>query len=422
MTLVIANAEGGESVRTKLNTGLRNTLIATAIQTANYTATAGDLVLTNSTGGVFTVTLPPTPADGDAVGVLDVTDQWGVNNVTVARNGSNIEGTASNLTLDGGRYAELVYTGASRGWVLNFVSNATQYVHPNHSGDVTSTGDGATAIAAGVIVDADINANAAVALSKLATQAALSVVANATNASAVPTAVAAGSDHQVMRRSGTALAWGAVDLGQAAAVTGTLPVGNGGTGATTHTSGNVLLGAGTSAVTSAKAAPSGDFVGTTDTQTLTNKDISNANNTYRAATDATIGAVELATTAEVRSSATGKALTANHVEDASAIVTLTDAATIAVDWDTFINGEVTITASRTLGLPTNGQPGTWRSIDVIQNGTGTYTLSYASGYQFAGGTAPVVTAAANARSKLSIFCRTASIFEVFSALDIKAPA
>jgi hypothetical protein len=45
----------------------------------------------------------------------------------------------------------------------------------------------------------------------------------------------------------------------------------GGTGVTSFTSGNVLVGAGTSAVTATKAAPSGDFVGTSDTQTLTNK-------------------------------------------------------------------------------------------------------------------------------------------------------
>ena len=43
-----------------------------------------------------------------------------------------------------------------------------------------------------------------------------------------------------------------------------------GTGNTTLTSGNVLVGNGTSAVQTTKAAPSGDFVGTTDTQSLTN--------------------------------------------------------------------------------------------------------------------------------------------------------
>lgn len=51
-------------------------------------------------------------------------------------------------------------------------------------------------------------------------------------------------------------------------VTGTLPVGNGGTGATTLT--GLVVGNGTSAFTTV-TAPSGTVVGTTDTQTLTNK-------------------------------------------------------------------------------------------------------------------------------------------------------
>lgn len=58
-----------------------------------------------------------------------------------------------------------------------------------------------------------------------------------------------------------------------------LEVANGGTGASTLASGNVLVGAGTSPITATKAAPSGDFVGTSDTQTLTNKTIAAGSNT-----------------------------------------------------------------------------------------------------------------------------------------------
>lgn len=72
--------------------------------------------------------------------------------------------------------------------------------------------------------------------------AALSVVGNATNATANVADITAGSDHQVLRRSGTAVGFGAVNLAQAAAVTGTLAIGNGGTGLTAVGGNGTLLG------------------------------------------------------------------------------------------------------------------------------------------------------------------------------------
>jgi hypothetical protein len=82
----------------------------------------------------------------------------------------------------------------------------------------------------------------------LAQGSALSVLGVTGNATADVASIAAGTDHQVLRRSGTSVAFGAVDLAQAAAITGTLPVANGGTGASTLTANNVILGNGTSAV------------------------------------------------------------------------------------------------------------------------------------------------------------------------------
>ena len=55
---------------------------------------------------------------------------------------------------------------------------------------------------------------------------ALSVLGVTGNATADHASIAAGTDHQVLRRSGTALAFGAVDLSQAAAITGDLPDAN----------------------------------------------------------------------------------------------------------------------------------------------------------------------------------------------------
>jgi hypothetical protein len=73
--------------------------------------------------------------------------------------------------------------------------------------------------------------------SNLAQGSALSVLGVTGNATADNASIAAGTDHQVLRRSGTSLAFGAVNLAQSAAVTGTLAVTNGGTGITSFGTG-----------------------------------------------------------------------------------------------------------------------------------------------------------------------------------------
>lgn len=126
-----------------------------------------------------------------------------------------------------------------------------------------------------------------------------------------------------------------------------------------------------------------------------------------------------ATAAEVRSSAAGNLyVAAEIIESASALVALTDAATIAVDWDTGIVFSVTLGGNRTLGNPTNGQPGTWRTIIVTQDGTGSRTLAYGANYKHPAGTAPTLTTDIAAVDVLSILCVTSSLFYVFSALDL----
>lgn len=82
------------------------------------------------------------------------------------------------------------------------------------------------------------------------------------NAASALQVTAAGTQYQVLRAgSGGTPAFGAINLDQSAAVTGTLPVGNGGTGATTLT--GVLKGNGTSAFTAATAGTDYVKAGTT---------------------------------------------------------------------------------------------------------------------------------------------------------------
>lgn len=98
------------------------------------------------------------------------------------------------------------------------------------------------------------------------------------------------------------------------------------------------------------------------------------------ATETEKGIVEKATPDEVRSAAPDKYIAADLIETASAMVTLTDAATVAIDWDAFINAEVTLSANRALGNPTNGQPGTYRTILVKGDGGTARTLTFGNQY------------------------------------------
>jgi hypothetical protein len=93
------------------------TTVATGI---SYQAVVNDRVL--CTAGGITITLPINTSllVGDTVQVIDVTGVAGTSNITVARNGANIQGAAENLTIDINNSSPiLVYSGATYGWVLS---------------------------------------------------------------------------------------------------------------------------------------------------------------------------------------------------------------------------------------------------------------------------------------------------------------
>ena len=95
---------------------------AWALKTGAYTAVAGDGVMVDTSSSAITITLPISsgpPSLGDFVRVLDATGNAATNNITVARNGNNIQGAAADLTIATNRAAiGLVYVNATQGWVL----------------------------------------------------------------------------------------------------------------------------------------------------------------------------------------------------------------------------------------------------------------------------------------------------------------
>jgi len=75
--------------------------------------------------------------------------------------------------------------------------------------------------------------------------------------------------------------------------------------------------------------------------------------------------------------------------------TLTDGATISWDAQAEPVAKVTLAGNRTMAAPTNGATGQFVSLLVIQDGTGTRTLTWNAVYEFASDTAPTLTATGN---------------------------
>ena len=81
------------------------------IKTGAYTALPGDQLIVNS-GSAVTITLPASPSAGETV----VLKNRGAGLVTVGRNSSNINSTASDGSLATGASSQLVYVDGTIGW------------------------------------------------------------------------------------------------------------------------------------------------------------------------------------------------------------------------------------------------------------------------------------------------------------------
>jgi len=90
-----------------------------AVKTGNFNVTAKEGYFVNTTNAAITATLPPSPTIGDFVTFIDYSGTFDTNNLTIARNGKNIQGLAEDLTVNQERAGlTLVFTDNTQGWLL----------------------------------------------------------------------------------------------------------------------------------------------------------------------------------------------------------------------------------------------------------------------------------------------------------------
>lgn len=103
-----------------------------------------------------------------------------------------------------------------------------------------------------------------------------------------------------------------------------------------------------------------------------------------------------------------KAVTPSALSGSAAPQTLTDGATISWDMSQGYNAKVTLGGNRTLATPTNPVLGIDYSLAVIQDGTGSRTLTWPSCFDWGATGAPTLTTTASKVDQLIFRCTDAS--------------
>jgi len=108
-----------------------------AIKTASFTAVAGEGYWVNTTSSAITITLPASASVGDQIIFTDYARTWGDNAVTINTNSLNFQGNTSPNPIynTSGQSVNIVYSGATQGWIPNVDDNVSLETPQNYSAD-----------------------------------------------------------------------------------------------------------------------------------------------------------------------------------------------------------------------------------------------------------------------------------------------
>src|SRR6056300_1574396 len=118
--------------------------VVTADGSTATTASAGNGYMIDTTSAAHTINLPASATLGDQIAIKDYAGTFGSNNLTIGRNGHNIQGVANNSSISTNRASLLlVYVDSTKGWIYAEESNvASLYSFISATGGtVTTSGD-----------------------------------------------------------------------------------------------------------------------------------------------------------------------------------------------------------------------------------------------------------------------------------------
>lgn len=117
-----------------------------SVKTSDFTAVAGEGYFVDTTSAAISVTLPASATIGDIIHIKDYAGTFGTNNLTILRNGHNIQGITNDSLINTNRASiSLFYIDSTKGWLYrdeSNVGNLAQAVFTSATGGtITTSGD-----------------------------------------------------------------------------------------------------------------------------------------------------------------------------------------------------------------------------------------------------------------------------------------
>src|SRR6056300_1748986 len=114
---------------------------------SSSTAVAGNGYFIDTTSNTHTLNLPASASLGDQIAIKDYAGTFASDNLTIGRNGHNIQGVANDSLISTNRASLLlVYVDSTKGWIYAEESNVASLIEPARfvtatGGTITTSGD-----------------------------------------------------------------------------------------------------------------------------------------------------------------------------------------------------------------------------------------------------------------------------------------